>query len=135
MGRTFLVWVIFVLIVLSVIGQFGSTLLIFSGALPMPPEAMAELNAVSTEEIAVNLVVGLYSLVAGIALFMMRRAALPLFLASFPIAIAQYAWAIYLHGWDMIMGNGGMYVMVFAFGIGALICFYIWTLDRRGALA
>jgi hypothetical protein len=135
MGRTFLVWVIFLLIVIGVIFQFGSIILLFSGALPIPPEAMAELNVVSSEEIAVDLLVGLYSLVAGIALFMMRRIALPLFLASIPIAIAQYAWTIHLHGWDMIMGNGGMLVMVFVFGVGILICFYIWTLDRRGALA
>lgn len=135
MQRTVLVWIIFVLIVLSVIVQFGSLIFVYSGVLPLPPEAMAEIQMAGSDEIAVDLVAGLYFLVAGITLFMMRRIALPLFLAGFPLTLGQYALAAYNRGWDNLTAAGGLYMLAISFAIGILVCLYIWSLDRRGALA
>jgi hypothetical protein len=135
MQRTFLVWVIFLLILLCTIVEFGAIFLVYSGALPLPPEALAELDKAGSGEIAVNLIVSIYSLIAGIALFMMRRIALPMFLIGFPITIGQIALAVLNRGWDEVMANGGVYTIPLTFAIGVLVCFYIWTLDRRGALA
>jgi len=135
MGRTFLVWVIFLLILLCTIAEFGATFLVYSGALPLPPEALAELDKAGSDEIAANLLASLYFLVAGIVLFMMRRIALPMFLVGFPITIVQIALAILNRGWDEVMAHGGVYTIPLSFAIGILACFYIWTLDRRGALA
>lgn len=135
MQRTFLVWVIFLLILVCTIVEFGATFLVYSGALPLPPEALAELDKAGSSEIAVNLLASLYFLVAGIVLFMMRRVALPMFLAGFPITIVQFALAVSNRGWDEVMASGGVYTITLSFAIGILLCFYIWTLDRRGALA
>jgi len=135
MRRTFLVWVIFLLTVISVIFQLGSIISVFSGAVTLPPEAFAQMDAVGSEEIAVDLLVGVYFLVAGFALFMMRRSAVPLFLIGIPIKLLQYAWTIYLHGWAMYADMLSLFATLVCFGLGLLVCFYVWSLDRRGALA
>ncbi len=135
MGRTFLVWVIFLLIVIISLSQVGSVFFLYSGAFPLPQEVLAQLDKVSSVEIAVNLLVSVYYLAAGIALFMMRRIALPLFLIGIPIDILQYVLAVYTRGSEFVTETGSLLITLACFAIGLLICFYVWTLDRRDMLA
>ena len=135
MGRTFLVWVIFILCAIDILLQIGSIVFLYSGAIAWPREVTARLDAVSSDEIAVNLLVSLYWLVAGTTLFMMRRIALPLFLLGIPVDLLHYGWTVYLHGSDLFAETRSMVVAVIAVALSLLICFYVWTLDRRGMLA
>ena len=124
MGRTFLVWVIFLLSLLSLLLQVASIFVLYAGVIPWPREVVEALNTVSSNEIAMNLLVSVYDLACAVALFMMRR-----------IALLEYGWTIYLHGWEMVANGRSLFTMLVGLTIGLLICFYVWTLDQRGALS
>ena len=135
MGRTFLVWVIFLLSLLSLLLQVASIFVLYAGVIPWPREVVEALNTVSSNEIAMNLLVSVYDLACAVALFMMRRIALPLFVIGIPVGLLEYGWTIYLHGWEMVANGRSLFTMLVGLTIGLLICFYVWTLDQRGALS
>jgi hypothetical protein len=135
MGRPILVWIICLLMLISVVAEVGSVFFMYAGAVPWPQEVMAELDTVSSSELALNMIVSIYDLVSLIALFMMRRIAVPLFVMSIPIGLLQYGWTIYFRGSEMLTNGFSLLIVLVSFAIALLIVFYVWTLDRRGMLA
>ena len=135
MGRPILVWIICLLMLISVVGEVGSVFFMYSGAVAWPREVMAELDAVSSNELGLNMIVSVYDLVCLIALFMMRRIAVLLFAIGIPIGMLQYGWSIYFRGSEILANGYSLLIVVASFAIALLIVFYVWTLDRRGLLA
>lgn len=125
MGRTFLVWVIFLLSVISAILEASAIFYLYSGAFQLPPQIVAYAAATPTEQVLSSLFADLFLLAPAIALFLMRRIALPLFIIAFVVELMQYSLEIYLRGWDTAMAEHGIVVALISIGLSILVCFYV----------
>ena len=135
MGRPVWIWIILILTVISALGQLGSIFLIYSGAVPLPPEIVDHIADVPADDILVTLFVQVYFLAAAVALFMLRRIAVPLFLAGIGIELLVYAWQYLAYSWEDMGGNVGLITAILSIGLTVVIWCYALSLDRRGALA
>jgi hypothetical protein len=135
MGRTFWVWVIVILTVVSVVLDGSATYYLYSGAFPLHPKIVAYVAETPTAQVLASFFAELYLLAPAIALFLMRRIALPLYVIGVPLELLQYALKIYLRGWETAMGGHSGVVALVSIVIGIVICAYVWSLDRRGMLA
>jgi hypothetical protein len=135
-GRPVLVWIITVVLGFGVVFSAISTMPLLAGS-PIGGEAVGQqLSYLRPFDHVVSLVVALVSLLALIALFRLKRSALPLFIGAFALGLAnvglnsafrpEYRAAFQFPGAYWSLAVGGL--------INLAIIAYIWRLSARGNL-
>ncbi|RAI24299.1 hypothetical protein, partial [Rhodoplanes serenus] len=76
----------------------------------------------------------LLNVAGAVALFMLRKAALPLFLASVVLGLLVLAWQTVARGWTEATGGSGLVGSAIGYALLIAVCLYAWRLTRRGVL-
>ena len=71
---------------------------------------------------------------AAVALFLLRRIALGLFLSALGLSFFLAAWHAATKGWVEAMGGPGLIGALSAYVLKIAVCIYTWRLSKKGAL-
>ncbi|NVO15086.1 MAG: hypothetical protein HXX10_13710 [Rhodoplanes sp.] len=132
--RTVWIWVIFLWFLFSVGWTLLSFYLIRSGVVPVEPVQQAYFDRLTIVDYASTVLVAALNLAGALALFMLRKAALPIFLTGIVLSVGLIAWQTYSKGWAEALGGSGLVGAVIGYGLILAICTYTWRLARRGVL-
>ena len=83
---------------------------------------------------ATSLVYLLLVLAAVLALFLLRRQALPLFCAAVAWPLIQLVYLGETKGWNWTLATVEQQSDIYQFGILVSVCLYVWKLAKTGAL-
>ena len=128
------VWVITIFYVLSVGFTLVSFLLVLSGALPMTPAQRAYFAGLGPLDYAMSLGLGLLTLTATVLLFVLRKAAVPLFAASLFLNLGFTLAHALTTIWAQALGGSGLVGALTGWGILAAVALYSRHLRQAGVL-
>ena len=132
--RPKLVWVIFVLALLSVGYTALSLYLVLSGSIPLGEEEAKYFRSLTPIDYAVTGATGLLNLGGAIALFWLRKVALYLFAAAFAIGILGTLRHVADASFAAALGGPGVIGMLAGYALWIAVCIYAWRLKSRGVL-
>jgi hypothetical protein len=132
--RPLLVWVIAIFIFLGAAWTMLSLFLISTGSIPLTPAQESFFKRLTLFDYAVSFVGTALNLIAAVALLMLRRIAVPLFLLSLTLTVVIAAWQAAATGWTEAIGGPGLMGSLIGFVLLVAVCLYAWRLARTGVL-
>jgi len=100
----------------------------------MSQEQRTYFESPTNSDYALMGVILILNLVAAILLFMLRRAALYVFVVSFAASLLLTIYNIACKNWLAGAGPTGIISAVFGWGVAIAIICYVWQLSRKGVL-
>jgi hypothetical protein len=137
-GRPFLVWVILILTFVGAAFWVFFTSVVTSGTFPVDEETQAVIDQIRTIDLLAGFIQTLLYVSAAVALFMMRRAALYLFVAALCGEFGMILWMLVDKSRAAVMdsGNGMQSIMsAISVGISLALCMYAFKLTVSERLA
>ena len=128
------VWVITIFYVFSVGFTLLSFVLVLSGALPLTPAQEAYFASLGPFDYITSLGLGLVTLTATVLLFLLRRAAVPLFAASFLLNLGFTVVHAVTTNWAQALGGSGLVGTLIGWGILGAVALYSRHLRQIGVL-
>lgn len=132
--RPTLVWVISIFLFLSAAWTLFSFFLIFSGAVPLDAASQAYFASIGFFDWLVTGAIFALNLSAAIALFMLRKVAVNLFIGAFAINILSTVVTVFRTNWTEALGSSGLLGVLIGWGIALAIIFYARSLAQKGVL-
>jgi len=131
--RPLMVWFIVLFYLYGLIAGFGVDLLISSGVIQLPAEEAATLETLKASQTTLDIVwlwlSNGFVVVKIIALFLLRKIALPIFAVHEILGISYVIWWHSHNGFAEIFG-----MSLIGEVISLLILLYVWNLHRSGVL-
>lgn len=128
------VWVITIFFVVQVGVMIRSFVLILSGAVGITPAAQAYIAGLGPLSYIMMAGLGLLNLTAAVLLFLLKRAAVPLFATSFVLNVGFTLVNAVATNWAQAVGGVGLAGALFGwFTLGA-VALYSWHLWQAGVL-
>ncbi len=127
--RPILVWVVFLYYVVTIVPAAGGLLLVWQSA-PFSTKARMAVESMTTLAWTLLGLTLALQLGGAVALFKLRRIALPLFVGAFGCTILQMTMQ---HPENTVSGPGTL-VPALALTIDLFVCAYAWRLRSRSAL-
>jgi hypothetical protein len=137
-GRPFLVWVILIVTFVGTAIWAFSVAVVTSGTIPVDEEIQAVIDQIRTIDLLAGFFHTLLYVSAAIALFMMRKAALYLFVAALCGEFGMLFWMLVDKSRAAVMDSGdGMQSIMSAIsvGISLALCMYAFKLTVSERLA
>lgn len=128
------VWVITILMLLSASWTLFSFYLIRTGAIPLAPEQRAIFDSMSALDYGLSIATGLLNISGAILLFLMRKAAVPLFGTAFALGVVGNAWTYLVKGMAPVVGTSVVIGSLVGLAIAGTIFLYARSLRARGML-
>ena len=128
------VWVVSILYFFSAAWTLLSFYLIYSGAIRLDPQTQAYLDTITPLDRALTLVILTLNVAGAVALFLLRRRALQLFLAALSINLAISAWHVTTRGFAATLSGSGLMGLLVGWLVAGGVCLYTWSLARKGIL-
>ncbi len=128
------VWVITIFYVFSVGFTLLSFMLILSGALPLTPAQQAYFAGLGPFDCIMSIGLGLLTLTATVLLFLLRRAAAPLFAASFVLNLGFTLVHAVATNWAQALGGSGLVGAFIGWGILGAVALYSRHLRQASVL-
>jgi hypothetical protein len=128
------VWAISIFMFISAAWTLLSFYLIGSGTVPLTPEQKAYFDSLSTLDYGAAILGGLLNLSGATALFLMRKAAVPLFGSAFVLNLLSTIWNIAAKNWTEAIGASGLIGAAVGMTILGAIVLYARSLAKRGVL-
>ena len=132
--RPKLVWVIFLGFVISAGYTLLSLLLVYSGATAITPEQAAYLRGLSVLDHGLTLAIAGLNFAGAISLFLLRKAALYLFVASLVLTLGITVIQVINTGLLAALSGMGIIGMLIGYALLAAVCMYARRLKARGVL-
>jgi hypothetical protein len=132
--RPKLVWVIFLLTVLSVGYTALSSYLVLSGTIPLGPEEARYFQTLRPVDYAVTAAIGLVNVAAAIALFRLRSVAVYLYAAALAVGIVNVLVHAATTSFVAVLGGPGIIGASIGLACWTAVCIYAWRLKARGVL-
>lgn len=132
--RPIWVWVISIFYFVSALWTLFSFYMIYSGALPLPPEQARYFASLTALDYFFTVATACLSIAAVIALFLLRKAAFYLFLAGLGLDIVLSVEQLIANDLPAALGLAGLVGAAFGWVILGAICYYTWRLKKRGVL-
>ena len=126
-GRPILVWLILIFILFGTAVWLFSVMVLSSGTIPLDSGTQAAVDEITTAGYLVGFVQMAVYLTAAIALFMMRKAAVYIFVAALCIDFGVLVWNVL--GASRADGDMEMIFGVIGLGITLAICLYALKLS------
>ncbi len=126
-GRPVLVWLILIFILFGTAVWLFSVTVLSSGTIPLDSGTQAAVDEITTADYSVGFVQMAVYLTAAIALFMMRKAAVYIFVAALCIDFGVLVWNVL--GASRADGDMEMIFGVIGLGITLAICLYALKLS------
>ena len=133
--RPKLVWVIFVLVLLTVGYTVLSLYLVLSGAIPLTAEEAKYVRSLTPFDYAVTGASSILNLAGAIALFRLRKIAFYLLTAAFVVGIVGTLPHVGDASFAAALGGPGFIGMLVGYALWGAVCVYAWRLKARGVLA
>jgi hypothetical protein len=133
--RTAWIWAISIFYLFSVGWTLLSFVLIYTGTISVNPAQRAYLDSLSTFDLGVSVLIGLLNLSGVVALFVLNRVAVKLFVIALAASVLVALWHAATKGWLQALGGPGFMGTIIGFGISAAVCIYAWKLTKKGILA
>jgi hypothetical protein len=129
-------WVVVISIVYFFFGVASllSSYFIQSGAITAPPEYQKYLDTLNASDHAFNVLIASTNALGAVALFLLRKAAFPLFLTSLMLNILMTGWRILNVGFSQAFIGGSLIGFILGCLILLAICSYTLKLQRTGVL-
>lgn len=132
--RPILVWfILFYFLFISALWVV-STMVLSPGTIPHDPVTQASIDNMTRFEYVAGFVRMLLYIIAAIALVLMRKAALYLFMAAVGLDVAFNLWRLSGAGWVNAMGETGTIVAFIGVVLAMALCVYVWLLSEMGRL-
>lgn len=128
------VWIISIFFFLSAGWTLLSFYLVYSGAIPLQPEQTAYFESLTPVDHGLTILLGLTNLGGAVALLLLRRAALYLFVGAFVLDTVMTIWHTLTKGWVAAIGGAGLVGMLIGYGLIVAVCIYVWKLKKSGVL-
>jgi hypothetical protein len=128
------VWVITIFYVFSVGFTLLSFMLMLAGALPLTPAQQAYFAGLGPFDYIMSLGLGLLTLTATVLLFLLKRAAVPLFAASFVLNISFMLVHAFATNWAQALGGSGLVGAFIGWGILGAVALYSRHLRQASVL-
>lgn len=132
--RPILVWVISAFYVFSTAYTLLSFYLIWSGAITVSQPQRAYFAGLTVLDYLATIITGLLNLSGAIALFLLRRLALYLFLGGFSAGLVLSVAQALTLDWVAALPSGGLIGAILGWLIAIGIILYAWRLARAGVL-
>jgi hypothetical protein len=132
--RPILVWLISLFILLSAIWTLLSFYLILTGAIPLDPAQKAYFDRLTLIDHVSTIIPGLLNMSAAVALFLLRRIALYLFLSASGLSFVLAAWHATAKGWVEALGGAGLIGALIGYVLMIAVLIYTWRLSKKGVL-
>jgi hypothetical protein len=127
------VWVIFIFYLVSASYTLLAFYLTSIGAVPLTPTQKAFFENMTIVDYGITFLIGLTCIAGAIALFMMRKVAIYLFLISYSISMVFTLWVAATSTWIQAFGGGFVgFIMGWIINIAVLV--YTWRLFKKGLL-
>jgi len=133
--RTGWIWAISIFYLFSVDWTLLSFVLIYTGTISVNPAQRAYLDNLSTFDLGITVLIGLLNLSGVVALFVLNRVAVKLFVVALVASVLVALWHAAAKGWLQALGGPGFMGTMIGFGIAAAVCIYAWKLTKKGILA
>lgn len=132
--RPILVWFILLyFLFVSALWVFA-TMVLSSGTIPLDPVTQATIDNMTDLDYAVGFGRLLFYLIASIALVLMRKVALYLFITAVGLDVAFNLLRLSGAGWMEAMGETGTIVAFVGIVLAMALCVYVWLLSEMGRL-
>jgi hypothetical protein len=128
------VWVISIFYAASLGFTLLSFVLLVSGVIPLTPPQRAYFAALGPFDYVMTIGLSLLTLTATVFLFLMRKAAAPLFATSFVVNVGFSLVHALTTTWTKAMGGSGLVGALFGWGILGAVAVYSGHLRRVGVL-
>jgi hypothetical protein len=132
--RPALVWVISILTFLEIAWTLLTFYVVWSGKVLLTPEAQSYFDRLTPVSYAICFGGAAFSLLAAVALLMLRKIAVPLFVIVLALSLASLTWEVSTNGWADAVDGTGLVVTALLSGLEVAACLYAWHLARRGVL-
>ena len=119
---------------LSAVWTLLSFYLIGSGTIPLTPEQQTYFQSLTSLDYGFAILGGLLNLAGATALFLLRKAALPLFGAAFALNVAGTFWSMFGKNGFEAIGVSGLIGAFIGMAILGAIVLYTRNLISRGVL-
>jgi hypothetical protein len=132
--RPVLVWfILFYFLFMSALWAI-STMVVSPAVMPLDPVTRAAIENMSRFDYIAGSVCMLLYVIAAVALVLMRKAALYLFLTAVGLDVAWNLWRLSGAGWVKAMGETGTIVAFVSIVLAMALCVYVWLLSEMGRL-
>jgi hypothetical protein len=132
--RPIWVWVISIFFFVSAGWTLLSFALIFSGIIPLDAAQKAYFDKLTAVDYAATLIIGACNFIGAIALFLLRRIAVPLFATALALTLVMTIWQSATKGWVEAMSGPGLVGALVGYALLIVVCIYAWHLSRKGVL-
>jgi hypothetical protein len=132
--RPIWVWLISLFYIVSAGWTLLSFALIWTGVIPLEAEQKAYFARLSAIDYAATIIIGASNFIGAIMLFLLRKAAVGLFLTALILTLALTIWQSATKGWVEAMGGPGLVGALIGYAILLAVCVYAWHLSRKGVL-
>ena len=132
--RPVLVWIVLVWSLVSAGFTLFSFWLIYVRAMPISPDAAVYLASLSPLDHAGTALLLLLNLAGAVALVMLRKIAVALFVAALALSLLITLGNVMARGFLSTLGGAGALGLLVGFLINISICLYAWRLKTRGLL-
>lgn len=132
--RPILVWFILLyFLFVSALWVFA-TMVLSSGTIPLDPVTQASIDNMTGLDYAVGFGRLLFYLIAAVALVLMRKVALYLFITAVGLDVAFNLLRLSGAGWMEAMGETGTIIAFIGIVLAMVLCVYVWLLSEMGRL-
>ena len=128
------VWVISVVYFLFGVTSLLASYFIQSGAITAPPEYQKYLDTLNASDHTFNVLIAMTNTLGAAALFLLRKAAFPLFLTSLMLNILMTGWRILNVGFSHAFIGGSLIGFILGCLILLAICSYTLKLQKIGVI-
>ena len=128
------VWVICIYYFLTGGFTLLSMALAYRGAANLTPQEKIYLASMTTFDYVLTIISAGLTLSAAMALFMLRRAAFPLFCAALAMSMAFTIWHMLVRHWISVVGSAGLMGAAFGWMVMLVVCIYTARLRAQGIL-
>lgn len=128
------VWVISIVYFLFGVTSLFASYTFQSGTISAPPEYQKYLDTLNASDHTFNMLIALTNTVGAAALFLLRKAAFPLFLTSLMLSLLMTGWRILNVGFSHAFVGGSPIGFIFGSLALLMICSYTLKLQKQGIL-